>query len=93
MVAQTLETALGIFALWLAWQVADVFVEFSQPWVWWVILAVAGVGYQCAFLNLSFWWMGLGVGGAAVFLGLLTDLMLVASDAAKVHVLRNSRGT
>jgi len=93
MVAQMLEAALGIFALWLAWQVADAFVEFSQSWVWWVILGVAGVSYQCAFINPSWWWMGLGIGGAAVFLGLLTDLMLVAGDACKVHVLRNSRGT
>lgn len=92
MVGQMLELALGVFALWLAWQIAQVFLT-ADAWLWFAILAVAGVSYQCVFLNPSYWWLGLGVGGAAAFLGLLTDLMLLAGDAAKVHVLRNSRGS
>lgn len=88
-----LETALGIFAVWIAWQALDYFLEFSQPWVWWLIVVGLGVGYQCAFMTYQDWWMGLGIGGAAVFLGLVADLMLLAGDACKVHVLRNARST
>lgn len=85
-----LELALGVFAIWLVWQIAQVFLT-ADTWLWWVILAAAGVLYQCVFLNYSYWWMGLGVGGAAAFLGAVADLVLVAADACKVLVLRNSR--
>jgi hypothetical protein len=90
MVGQMLETALGIFAVWLAWQVAQHFLT-ADNWLWWTLLVVAGVSYQCIFMNPSYWWMGLGIGGAAAFLGLVADLMLLAGDACKVHVLRSSR--
>jgi hypothetical protein len=92
MVARMLALTLGVFAIWLLWQIAQVFWT-ADSWLWWAILIVAGVSYQCAFRNPSFWWMGVGIGGAAAFLGLLTDLIIVASDAARVHVLRSSRNT
>ena len=37
------------------------------------------------------WWLGVGVAGAAALLFLFTDLILVATDAAKVTVLRKTR--
>jgi len=87
-----LEAALGIFAIWLAWQIAQHFLT-SDQWVWWILLGVFGVAWVVAFMNPSYWWLGLGIGGAAAFLGAVADLMLLAGDAARVHVLRNSRGT
>ena len=87
-----LEAALGIFAIWLAWQIAQHFLT-ADAWLWWVILGAAGVAYVCVFENPSYWWLGLGIGGAAAFLGAVADLMLLAGDAARVHVLRNSRST
>lgn len=87
-----LETLLGVFAIWLVWQVADNFLT-ADRWLWWVLLLIAGVAYQCFLVNPSYWWMGIGIGGAAAFLGAVADLMLLAGDVCKVHVLRNSRGT
>jgi hypothetical protein len=86
-----LEAALGILAVWIAWQVLDVFLVFAAPWVWWLVCIALGVGYAVAFIDLDNWWWGLGIGGGAVFIGLVADLMLLAGDACKVHVLRNSR--
>lgn len=87
-----LEAALGILAIWLAWQIAQHFLTADQ-WIWWVLLGVFGVAYEVAFMNPSYWWLGVGIGGGAAFLGALADLMLLAGDAAKVHVLRNSRSS
>jgi hypothetical protein len=87
-----LEAALGVFAIWLVWQIAQIFLT-ADPWLWWILLGVAGVGWVVAFVNPSYWWLGLGIGGAAAFLGLVADTLLLLGDAAKVHVLRNARGT
>jgi hypothetical protein len=83
-----LETALGIFAIWLAWTIAQVFIE-TREWVWWGLLLGTGVAYQVVFLDPSYWWLGLGIGGAAAFLGLVADVLLLVGDLARVHVLRN----
>ena len=83
------EQALGILAVWILWTLAEHFIE-APRWIWLLAAIVAGVVWEVA-LNPSWWWLGLGVGGGAALLALLADLILVATDAAKVHVLRNSR--
>lgn len=80
---------LGVFAVWLALTLADIWIV-APRWTWYLSAAVAGVAWESAE-DLSRWWWGIGVGGAATFLGLLADLVLVATDQAKVAVLRNSR--
>jgi hypothetical protein len=37
-------------------------------------------------------WLGVGLGGMALFLGMTSDLILLSTDALKSAVLRNSRG-
>jgi hypothetical protein len=53
---------------------------------------MSGVGIKLALDGWSDCWLGVGVGGAAVFLMAISDLLLVATDSLKVSVLRNSRG-
>jgi hypothetical protein len=90
--SEVMEPALGVPAIWIVWQIAKYFLT-AEEWIWWTLCMVAGVAWVVAFINPSWWWQGLGVGGAAVFLGLVADFLLLVGDAAKVHVLRNSRST
>lgn len=84
------EQLLGVLAVWILWTIAVHFLE-APDWLWRTIAIAAGVAWECA-LNPSWWWLGVGVGGGAAILMLLSDLVLVATDSARVHVLRNTRG-
>lgn len=83
------EQLLGVFAVWIVWTVADHFLEAPQ-WIWYACAVAGGIVWEVA-LNPSWWWLGVGVGGAAAFVYLLADLILLATDAAKVSVLRKTR--
>jgi cyanate permease len=83
------EQLLGVFAVWIVWTIASQFLE-APPWLWNTLAVVAGIAWEVA-LNPSWWWLGLGVGGGAAFVYLLADLVLLATDAAKVSVLRRTR--
>jgi hypothetical protein len=83
------EQLLGVLAVWGAWTLAEHFLE-GPKWLWEALAIAAGIGWQCA-LHLSDWWMGIGIGAGASLLYVLSDLVLVATDACKVHVLRNTR--
>jgi hypothetical protein len=83
------EQLLGVFAVWLALTAGAIF--FTAPrWAWYLTAVILGCGWEL-LEDSSSWWLGLGVGGAAVFLTFLVDLMMVATDSAKVTVLRQSR--
>jgi hypothetical protein len=72
-------------------QVAGVWLSLPG-WAWWLCAAIAGFGLKLALDGWSESWLGLGLGGAAVFLMAISDLILVATDCCKVTVLRNPRG-
>ncbi len=73
--------------MWVVWEVASHFLEVDL-WIWRILLMVGGVGW--ALLLDEHWWLGLGVGGVAAFLGVVADCLLLAGDAAKVHVLQST---
>lgn len=83
------DQVLGVLAVWILWTIAYHFLEAPQ-WVWYSLAIVAGVAWE-VMLNPSWWWLGVGVGGGAVFLYLLADLVVLATDLAKVWVLRHTR--
>ena len=82
-------TILGILAIWLAWTTAERWVD-ADRWVWYLIVAVLGIGWQCLD-GLDRWWYGVGIGGGVVLLSLVTDLLLVLTDWCRVSVLRHQR--
>jgi hypothetical protein len=82
------ENALAVFTLWLAWEAAEIWLV-AKPWMWYLLLAVAGLVIEWRLDHR--WWLGIGLAGAAVLLKKISDLILVATDAAKVMVLRNSQ--
>lgn len=82
---------LATFTLWIALQFAGVWLSLPG-WAWWLAACAGGLGLKLALDGTTEWYLGIGLGSAAVFLNLLSDLALVATDSAKVAVLRNSRG-
>ena len=52
MVRQMFELVLGVFAVWIAWQIANIWLT-AEPWVWWCVCVVAGVAWVCAFISPS----------------------------------------
>lgn len=82
-----MDQLLAVFALWLVWTIAEVWLLFPK-WVWYVSMAALGVGAQL-LIESEEWYLGIGLGGAAVFVYALADLVLLATDACKVGVLRN----
>jgi hypothetical protein len=83
------EQVLGVFAVWLSVTLATFWV-ITPRWAWYLIAALLGCGWEL-LVDPSTWWLGVGVGGGAMFLMALTDLIMVATDSAKVTVLRQSR--
>jgi beta-lactamase superfamily II metal-dependent hydrolase len=83
------ELLLGALAVWILWTLTEHWLEASK-WIWYLLAIGAGVGWA-TMLNPSWWWQGIGVGGGAAFLYLLADLVALATDRAKVQVLRNTR--
>lgn len=81
---------LGILAVWFCWQVLEHWL-FADRWVWCLIVGVLGVGWQC-LEDWDLWWHGLGIGGGALLLALVADLLLLVTDWVKVQVLRKGRG-
>jgi len=79
---------LAVPAIWLVWETADTFVT-APRWAWLVAAGGLGIAAQVA-LDPRNWWLGLGIGGAAAVLELLTDLTIVANDLARVRVLRTA---
>jgi hypothetical protein len=84
-----MEQALVVLAVWAVWSLLQFFFE-ASPWVWVVIPLILGVGGQ-ALIDHDKLWLGLGIGGAAILVMRLHDLMLVVTDWVRVAVLRTQR--
>ena len=78
-----------VFGVWALWLLASLFFQASE-WVWVVGALAAGVGGQC-LLDYHRWWLGVGIGGAAIFLMRLADLLLVVTDWVRFAVLRSQQ--
>ena len=83
-----MEQILGVFAVWLVWQVAENWLVMPK-WAWYLSIAGLGIGWQL-LAEWSQWYLGIGIGGAAAVLALVADLVLVSGDA-KVTTLRRNR--
>ena len=80
-----MNVALAIFAVWILWTVLGML--FSTPeWFPWALGIVLGIGLQL-LLDIDRWYLGVGIGGAAGFLVLVSDLLLVTADAVRAGVL------
>lgn len=85
-----MEHLLGIFAVWVVAQVVYTWVEVPR-WAWYVFMALLGCGWEL-LENPSTWWLGIGVGGGAAVLTVITDLLVVLTDSGRLSVLRHPRG-
>ena len=85
----TMEHFLGVLAVWLVWLCLEQVIEMPRI-AWYGLAALLGCGWEL-LVEPKEWWLGTGIGGGAALLFLVTDLILVATDAAKVSVLRKTR--
>jgi len=82
---------LATFALWIALQLGHNWLSLPQ-WAWWLLACGGGIGMKLALDGWTNSWLGVGLGGTAIFLGTISDLILLATDWLKVSVLRSPRG-
>jgi hypothetical protein len=83
------EQFIVVFGIWALWSLASLFWE-ASPWVWIVVPLALGVAGQ-VLIDYHDWWLGFGLGGGALFLMRLADLLLVTADWIRVLVLRAGR--
>jgi hypothetical protein len=81
--------ALGVLGVWALVAVAEEWLVLPR-WAWDGLMIGLGIGVQL-LIEPSDWWWGVGIGGAAMLLQRLTDLLLVFTDWSKLHVLRRTR--
>ena len=87
--SELVEQVLGMLAIWIVWSIATHFL-IVPTWAWYGGALVAGIGWEL-LVEPSTWYFGIGVGGGAAVLMLLTDLVLVVTDSTRVTLLRNRR--
>ena len=76
---------LAIFGVWILWTILGM--VFTTPeWFPHTLGIVLGIGLQL-LIDADRWYLGIGIGGAAGFLVLISDLLLVTSDAIRAGVL------
>ena len=84
-----MEYVLVVLAVWGIWSAAVSLLE-GPEWAWKLVPFVLGVAGQ-ALVDYHHLWYGIGLGGAAMFLMLVADLLLVAADSIRFNVLRRPR--
>jgi hypothetical protein len=78
-------------AVWVLWSSLAEYFEANR--LFWLLLPlVLGVGGQC-LIDYHRWWLGFGLGGLAVMLMKVNDLLLVSTDWIRVAVLRQQRNS
>ena len=80
-----LDALLAVFAVWILWTVLGMTLQ-TPEWFPYAFGVVLGVGMQL-LIDPSEWYLGVGIGGAAGFLVLVSDVLLVTADAIRSGVL------
>ena len=76
---------LAVFAVWILWTVLGMVVT-TPEWFPYAFGIALGIGFQLA-IDIDRWYLGIGIGGAAGFLVLVSDVLLVTADAVRSGVL------
>lgn len=78
-------------AVWAFWSLLTEYFEANRLF-WYLFPLALGVGGQC-LIDYHRWWLGFGIGGLAVMLMKVSDLLLVSTDCVRVTVLRQQRNS
>ena len=76
---------LAVFAVWILWTIQGIVIT-TPEWFPYALAVVAGVGLEL-LIDPSRWYLGIGIGGAAGFLVLISNVLLVVADAIRAGVL------
>lgn len=79
-----LEQLLAVFAVWLVWNLMVLLVTVPE-WFPPVVAVVVALGLELIMDDP--WWLSVGVAGAAWFMVIVGDLILVTRDAIRAQVL------
>jgi hypothetical protein len=80
-----MEHVLAVFAVWILWTTLGMVVT-TPAWFTYALGITLGITFQL-LLDRSTWYLGIGIGGAAGFLVLVSDVLLVTADAIRSGVL------
>jgi di/tricarboxylate transporter len=76
---------LAVFAVWILWTTLGMI--FTTPaWFQYGLGITLGTTFA-VLIKPSDWYLGIGIGGAAGFLVLVSDVLLVTADAIRAGVL------
>lgn len=76
---------LSVFAVWILWTILGIVLT-TPAWFPYALGIALGLGFQ-VLLDADRWYLGIGIGGAAGFLVLISDVLLVTADAIRSGVL------
>jgi len=76
---------LAILAVWILWTILGMLVT-TPEWFPYVLGIALGTGFQL-MIDADRWYLGIGIGGGAGFLVLVSDVLLVTADAIRSGVL------
>ena len=80
-----MEHLLAALAVWILWTILGM--VFTTPeWFPYALGIALGLGFQL-LIDPGDWYLGVGIGGAAGFLVLISDVLLVTADAIRSGVL------
>ena len=80
-----MDHVLAVFAVWLLWNLLVMLLT-TPDWFPWVIAIALGIGFEL-LIDPSYWWLGVGIAGAAGVLVLIGDLLLITTDAIRKGLL------
>jgi len=78
-----MEHLLAALAVWILWTILGIVVTTPE---WFPYALGIALGFQL-LIDPGDWYLGLGIGGAAGFLVLISDVLLVTADAIRSGVL------
>jgi hypothetical protein len=76
---------LAIFAVWILWTFLETLVT-TPMWFTYSAAILLGTGFAL-LIEPDDWYLGIGIGGAAGFLVLVSDVLLVTADAIRAGIL------
>lgn len=62
----------------------------APKWFWGALPFLLGVGAAC-LIDLSRWWLGFGIAGAAMFVKVAEALLLMLTDSVMIEIQRGGR--
>lgn len=81
--------ALSVFGVFAVQSLMSTYIT-APKWFWVGLPVALGIGSAC-LIDLSRWWLGIGVAGAAMFVKVAEALLLMLTDYVMIEIQRGGR--